>query len=503
MKNLGTNPVRIISRTLGLAFALVLWGVPAFATPSTFLDVCSSGCTYSTVQSALDTITDSSADKPYTIFIHSGVLLTDLSGMTNGKSYINFVGNGEGVSIWRASDYWFAHAAGRAALLDLTHSSHITIRGLTIDARSNDPGSLDPNTVQVTGVLLDTSDHILFDSAEIQGVYYGIWDYINSTGNLVEMFNSKALATNSAVYTQNARWHIYGSEIKALQPDVSSAIDQAVALDMTAGQDVTVWGSHLHAESSKSGASGIVAALRSRNTSGPAPSVAIIGTQLHLKMTTTTIGSASRPMFAFYLQNAVVLTSGQFSFIGSYLNYESPASISQGRIGGIGYNWYGQTINFVGGGTFDVGGSGGTYRADVVQNGSFGHSPTINIAGSKVGAAVAASGSLPSGLGHGFSTLNAQRGTVTLSNGAAAVTLTTPLPDSVYSATVSFSGAPTCTPIQPPPVDCVSGVPVCSQPPPIGCVSETLYVSSKSSTGFTITSTNPNSTSTVDWSLVR
>ena len=462
--------------SVSLFLLVVVPGTNAWATPSTYKDVCTSGCTYSSVQAAIDAITDSSATKVYTVFIDSGVLSLDTSTTTNGKSYINFVGRGEGVSIVQASATWFANAFGGSTLsdfFDLSSSTHITLSGLTIDARTNDPGTYNPAMIAFGGVKLTNCDRILFDSAEIKGVYFGVWEAAGTTGNLIEMFNSKILATSATVATKSTTWHIYSSEIKALQTGAESTVDQTVALELLNTIHSTIWGSHIHAETSKSGASGVVAAVRTAAVNAGSD-LAIIGTQLHLKISTATIGSASRAMHAFYYQSATTGPS-HFDFVGSYLNYESPASMSQGRIGGIGYNpaSSGNTLNFVGGGIFDVGGSGGTFRADVIQDSSIGTAPTFNIAGSKVGAAVAAAGTLPSGLGKGYSTLNMERGSVTLSGGTTSVTLPTTLPDNAYSVAVTTG------------------------------VNETIRVTGKSTTGFTVTSSNGSSSAAVDWIVVR
>jgi hypothetical protein len=46
----------------------------------------------------------------YTVCVDSGVLSTDTSITTNGKSYINFVGRGIGVSVIRASANWYMNS---------------------------------------------------------------------------------------------------------------------------------------------------------------------------------------------------------------------------------------------------------------------------------------------------------------------------------------------------------------------------------------------------------
>ena len=466
----------LLARASGLLALLFLMGSTSQATSPNYLDVCATGCTYSKVQDAVDAITTSSATNVYTIFIDSGIVSNDdKSIITNGKSYINFVGRGEGVSIVQAPAGWFTNADSGSThtdFFDLSSSSHITIRALTIDARANAPtGS---GHAGYGGVRVDNSDSILVDGADIQGLNYGLWQNAGTAGNMIEVFHSKILSSSTTIVAQYATWHIYSSEVKSLQTDtVFGGNDTVVALDLVNDQHLTIWGSHVHAESSKAGAVGLVAAMRANLTASG--EVDVIGTQLHLKIGTTNIGTSSKPMYAFYASSHYNSFAIQFNFVGSYLNYESPASISQGVIGGIGYNKTnsGQTVNFVGGGIFDVGGSGGSYRADVIQNGGLGSAPVFNVAGSKIGAAVSASGALPSGLGSGYATLNTQRGGVTLSGGTASVTLPTALPDSSYSVAVSTG------------------------------VNETIRVTGKSTTGFTVTSSNSGSTATVDWLVIR
>src|SRR6266446_357779 len=148
---------------------------PAYAVSSTYKDVCTSGCTYTSVQDAIDSITDSSATNVYTVFIDSGVLSTDTSITTNGKSYINFVGRGIGVSVIRASVTWFNNGAGGSDttvdLLTLDGSTNITLRGLTIDAKTNYPGGL-PASIGFNGLNIKNGNRILIDGEEVLGIVY-------------------------------------------------------------------------------------------------------------------------------------------------------------------------------------------------------------------------------------------------------------------------------------------------------------------------------------------
>src|SRR5437867_5222800 len=174
------------------SFFLVLFVVlstapPAFAASPYFKDVCASGCTYSDVQTAIDSITDSGPDKVYTIFLDSGSLESNTSISTGGKSYINFVGRGIGVSILRASLTWF-QTTTVGDFFDLSGSTNITLRGITIDARTKDPGGL---SSIFNGVRVDNADKIVIDSSEIQGVNYTLWEHAGVLTNLIQVFNSK------------------------------------------------------------------------------------------------------------------------------------------------------------------------------------------------------------------------------------------------------------------------------------------------------------------------
>src|SRR5262245_60346227 len=105
-----TNPTDTSFRPLlALLLAFPCAVTLTAASPSTYKDGCTSGCTYSSLQTAIDDISDSSVTKVYTVFLDSGVLLVDHSISLNGKSYINLVGRGEGASILRAKAEWFAN----------------------------------------------------------------------------------------------------------------------------------------------------------------------------------------------------------------------------------------------------------------------------------------------------------------------------------------------------------------------------------------------------------
>src|SRR5262249_19687748 len=125
--------------------------------------------------------------------------------------------------------------------------------------------------------------------------------------------------------------------------------------------NATFWSTHLHGETSTAGESSPIAAVFLNAGSG---NFDFIGCTLHRKITTTHAGSSTRGMAGLYWAAG----PHKINIIGGQLIYESPASLSQGRIGGLVFldPSSAATLNLIGTDFRDVGGSGGTARADVV-----------------------------------------------------------------------------------------------------------------------------------------
>src|SRR5438093_4555911 len=134
---------------VGSLIMMVITSSPVLGADPYFKDVCAAGCTYSSVQAAIDSITDSGSTKVYTVFLDSGVLTSDTSISTQGKSYINFVGRGMGLSVLRASALWFQNVGGgltSSDFFDMSGSTNVSVSRLTVDARTADPGGYGPTT---------------------------------------------------------------------------------------------------------------------------------------------------------------------------------------------------------------------------------------------------------------------------------------------------------------------------------------------------------------------
>ena len=101
--------------------------------------------------------------------------------------------------------------------------------------------------------------------------------------------------------------------------------------------------------------------------------------------------------------------------------------------------------------------------------------PTITTTGSRIASAVTTNAvALPSGLASQFNTLNFQKGVAVFpSSNTVTVTLPSALPDTTYAVGLSANA------------------------------NETVYVSTKTTTSFTLKSSKTGSTASVDWTVSR
>jgi len=118
----------------------------------------------------------------------------------------------------------------------------------------------------------------------------------------------------------------------------------------------------------------------------------------------------------------------------------------------------------------DSGGTGGT-RSDVLRFGGHGD-PQIQSAGAIVTSVASLSGG-SGGIAGSASTVNNQRGTISLSAGVGTVTLSNPMPDTTYRVATSVDQ------------------------------NENVWITSKTTTSFTVNSSNGASTAHVDWMISR
>lgn len=458
----------------------LLSGLDAAASPGKLITVCPTGCDQTNLQSAINSISGSSSTNIYTILLEAGIHSSDTSISLNGKSYINIVGRGIGGSILQASALWFQNNAGliEATFLDLTDSEHILLQDLTIDARSQDPGGLGSGTFYKTIQLAPVTNPVstTIKGCEVLGLSSAVYDVANSGGGTVDLINSRISGDRNGIRIYGTLWHVFSSDIR-VEPKLgasgfASSVSSAVALGGT--DNSQFWGSHLHAED----AVGMyISAVDQSKTGG---STAFVGCTLHLKVTTTAGFSGRRQTVFSTAQGTGVKTN----FVGSDLIYETPSNMTSGHIGGL--SWVSSTptheINLIGSEIIDMGGSGGNTlsNGDIARGDIIGFStsgkPTIRTTGSKAVStrALLTGGPIP-GIDTSHNTLTQQNGaaTIALASTSTSVTLAAPMPDANYRVSLSASAG------------------------------EVVWVSGKTTTGFTLNRSTAGATLNIDWLVAR
>ncbi len=458
-------------RLVGITLSILIVAMAPGAEASSLYtkEVCASGCTYSSVQSAIDAITDSSATKIYTIFVDAGILPSDNSISFNGKDYINLVGRGMGTSVLQASAQWYQNAGNGLTsqnYLDLSDSQNVTLSGITIDARTLDPGGFGSSTIY-TGLAVQppAGTKVAIENCEILGLFYGVSGQ-GSTGvggGLVDVFNSRIQGAVIALWPYNVNWHIFASDIRVMDTGAHSGASflSISAIGVSGNGDTTLWGSHVHAESSVDAVYSVSGIGQSTGT------ITVIGSTVHVKITTANSASNRRMM-------AASLGNGTMNLIGTEILYESIPSLGSGRLGGIIFTSTAPTVNILGSTFRDGGGSGGTARADVFTL-LGGAMPGLRIAGTKANSFASFTGGPPVNVAREFDTLGTQKGSTSFpgSGSTVAVVLPVALPDTNYRVAVSANQ------------------------------NQTIWLTSKTTTGFTLNSSLAGSTATVEWIIMR
>src|SRR6185436_8259945 len=168
-----------------------------------------------------------------------------------------------------------------------------------------------------------------------------------------------------------AAWHIFSSDIRAARSSSEDGVVATLAaVDVNAPStspgNVTIWGSHLHAEYDGGMAPASMSALR---YVGDAGSTTIVGSTLHVKSSAEIASGANSASIML-----VGSSAGRINVVGSDLLYETASGASNGRFGAIGYQ--GSTSNvelqITGSNFLDAGGSGGVKRTDIYTASPFG-----------------------------------------------------------------------------------------------------------------------------------
>ena len=473
-----------------VAFAALRSGEPRAAS-GYFREVCASGCTYTTIESALSSITDNDATKVYTIFVDAGVY--SQSSTITWKSYVNLQGRGRGNTIIRASSSWFTGTSD-AALIDMTGLTGVTFTHVTIDALTNDPGNLSINSAAWAALETTDGDALVFDSTELRAVTYALWETSNTASHRIDVRNSSLLGGYAGIGFVAGIWHVYGSEVKGVGNAPASMIEAGYGIYRNGGANAAklhIWGSHIHGELAAVAAGKYAVNVHGLllNVGSAGLELDVAGSTIHAKLgTTTTTAGVEVASIRFPSDSGGKLTA---NIEGSDLLYQTPTDLPVGLIGGLAHGLLdaSSTINLVGVNIVDEGGSlassctSGAYctRADVIgwPVGPGTSTPTTQATVRFVGTRARSfkkpgTRGLIADYGTHDNTINAQKGSATFaSTSTVTVTLPVPLPDANYRVLVT---------------------------PNTG---EIIWVTGKSATGFTLNSSNSGSTAQVDWLVNR
>jgi hypothetical protein len=466
--------------TLLAAIPLLLFGSQILASPGKLITVCPSGCDQTDLQSAINSISGSSSTNIYTILLEAGIFTSDTSISLVNKKYINIIGRGIGGSVLRASAQWFVNNNGvaEADFLDLSDAEHIVLQDLTIDAKTLDPGGLGFATLYEAirvGPGSTNPTSLTIRGCEVLGLSGAVTEFATVLGGTVDIFNSRIVGDRNGMGIYGSLWHTFSSDIRVEPKSGASGLHSGVASAVFSGgsDNSQFWGSHLHAEDA------VGTTISAVNDSKDAGSIAFVGCTLHLKVTTTAGPSSKR-------QTVYSTTSGhstETNLVGSDLIYQTPSGMTSGYIGGL--HWSGSgpahTFNLIGSEIIDMGGSGGATlsngdiaRADLL--GSTTLKPTIRTTGSKAltTRALYTGGPIP-GIDTSHDTLTQQNGTATIASTSTstAVTLAAPMPDANYRVSLSASAG------------------------------ELVWVTGKTTTGFTLNRATAGAALNIDWLAAR
>ncbi len=473
---------------------LVLWASFDVLNASNFKTVCASGCDYTDLQSAINaaptrTVPGDGAGSPWVIQVQIGVLAVSSSLTIDSKSYLTVEGVGQSATFVQANSTWFSNATSAPAeqFLTISNSDHVTLRNITIDAATNAPTNLSINQGGggIAGVFVKNANPVTIDDAAITAYEWGLRDANPGStdpanNDFLEISNSRISAQYIAGWAAGGTvWLMWNSEFRGegaltgnTPPTTVEGFYVTGGIPSGAKNVVTAWGCHFHAESAATGTlRGVDAELL--NTSDV---TAFVGCTLHAKLTASVSSPTVEPLFVSATNAAKVDVSG------SEIIYEGPSTVTTGAFWGVtNYNSY-ATVNLTGTSIIDRARDdsttpptlAGTSHKDVARSQAAGAPSVVHVVGSRAVSMSGNSSTAPQSL----DTVELQSGTIAslggtgCSGGACTVTLSATLPSNKYHVALSVNA------------------------------NETVWVSSKTSTQFTVQSSNSSSTASVDW-IVR
>jgi hypothetical protein len=334
------------------------------------------------IQEAIDFVrTRATVADPWVVQLLPGHYLPTAQINATNLSGVRIIGYGKRASIIEAPAALLTtlDASGTdagAALIDMSGCVECSVETLTVDALTNDPGTL--TGLRVAGVYVQNCVEVTFTSCDLRGVFYGLWENSTAAGLSIDVFNCTCRAAGAATRSGSAIWHVFGSDIEGHLKSGGSLftgnyVTAFYCNNSSAAINTTFWGCHLHAETEIP--VGFSCAAIVSHTAGAGSKIFVVGSTIHAKTNSEITGSACAPVAA------IGIPSRDIRMIGCDLLLET-GTVTLGTYGGIVVLSTGSPIiDLVGCNFFDVSGAstGQAKRGAIIKTG--GGTPVFNIVG--------------------------------------------------------------------------------------------------------------------------
>jgi len=333
----------------------------------------------------------------------------------------------------------------------------------------------------ITGVFMQNANPVVIADTTIKSFWWGLRDASfteTPNNNYLEITNSRVESQYIAAWlTGGSTWYAWNSEFSGegdltANTPPSPIIGLYITGSAPAGaKNVFIgWGCYFYAESPSSS---VLQGLELLNLT-LSDMISFVGSTIHAKSTATS-GSTVPNVEGMYVSGD---HAANVDVSGSEIVYEGPTIVTSGIFTGV-FNSQSQiAVNLTGTSIIDRARDdstnpptlAGSVHKDVFRPQSpSGSKPSpVHLVGSRGQSMTGHPSSPPQSL----DTVESQAGTTQLSSGTATVTLAATLPSNKYRVAISVNA------------------------------NETVWISSKTATGFTLQSSNTSSTATVDW-IVR
>lgn len=514
------------------------------------------------IQAAVNYIrTIASSSYQYVLSFAPGTFLLNSTIDCTSVTNIKFQGSGTEATRIVGTKSWLSGVLNGSTiqgLIDCSSSGSVSFGDLTIDATYGDDGTFSSAPSGIApAVKADTpSGNFFFFNADLKSTGYCISVATGGTGFRFDLFRCRLFSGSDTIRSSSEKWHFFACDLRATRTDTTPGDSAAISgLQMLGAGEFQLWGCHIHAEDQRTSAgstSNAVAAMKVPSAS--TGSAKLVGCTLHCVVQNDS-GSATSRFCCIDIGSNVI---NNVQLIGCDLIYET-GTMTQGIVGGISIGTAGgssNTLRLIGCSIRDVGGSGGSLRGWLVRPGGvvISAGPIIEIGSTRYfdGMYVPTTGSItlqgsPSVPVNGSATLVAGTKTVLLitdsgnSSEAAAVytaggtsitggtnftsagfkpgmfTKRSADPDTAWTRIKNIPSAGTMTleegyrgtngtetaKLGTPSVQTQNDTTYRIMTTLTTAVNETINVTGKTGSFFTLTSSNGASTATVDWMLTR